>query len=232
MSGQSNLQRQSLLLLSTAINSLQKKAFVAALTRGQTVKQTPDQKQNQTPAGRGPEGSVVQSLIDVRRFSDLSKLVKTIAWVWRAAKRFFGPSRTLNRLKWKAIPSSGMITLRERKDALCDLFLAAEEGAKFPNTTTDRLVVFKEQGSGLLVFGRRVQSFEADHVAALLLPCHLWVSTLLARESDGEGHDAVAGTLLKMSRRAWVIRGRTVAQKIVDACLLNSKSKKVPIGHG
>lgn len=58
---------------------------------------------------------------------------------------FLGPCQTTNRPKWEAIPSSGMITLRERKDALCDLFLARQEGTKFSSTKTDRLDVFKEQ---------------------------------------------------------------------------------------
>lgn len=170
-------------------------------------------------------GSAVQNLMSVERFSDLSKLLKTIAFVWRAAKRFLGLKRTLNKPKWEEIPASCIVTAKERKDALTDLLLAAEEGAKFPNTTTDRLVVFKEQGTGLLVCGGRVQSFNEDHAAVPLLPGDSWVSTLLAGESHSKAHDGVAGTLLKMRKKAWVIRGRRIAQKAVDSCLLCKKSR-------
>lgn len=88
--------------------------------------------------------SAIQSFVDVKQFSELSKLVKTIAWVWRAAKRFLGASQTLNWPKWEVVPSSGSISVRERKDGLCELFLAAQEGTKFHSTKTDRLVLYKE----------------------------------------------------------------------------------------
>lgn len=205
------------------INKLQKKAFVAVLTRSQSSKQAPSH--DQKPAGLGLAGSAVQNLIDVERFSDLSRLLKAVACVWRAAKRFLGPSRTLNRPRWEEVPSSGTISVKERQQALTALFLATQEGAKFPSTTTDRLVAFKEQGTGLLLCGGRVQNFERDHAAVPLLPADSWVSTLLARESHGEAHDGVAGTLLKMRKKAWVIRGRRIAQKAVDACILCKKSR-------
>ena len=38
-------------------------------------------------------------------------------------------------------------------------------------------------------------------------------------------HDRVAGTLLKMRKRAWVIRGRRIAQKVVDGCMICRKAK-------
>ena len=139
--------------------------------------------------------------MDIKRFSCLTRLVRTIAWIWRAAKRFLGPKRTLNRSKWEAVPLTGVISVRERKDVLRDLFLAAQEGANFPSTTTDRLVVYNEQDSGLVVCGGRVQGFKGDSAAIPLLPCDSWVCTLLARESHSEGHDGVAGILLKMRRK-------------------------------
>ncbi len=40
--------------------------------------------------------------------------------------------------------------MREREDALRDIFLAVQEGITFPNTTRDRLVVYKDPDSGLL----------------------------------------------------------------------------------
>ena len=46
-----------------------------------------------------------------------------------------------------------------------------------------------------------------------LLPYDAWVSKLIAREAHNEGHEGVAGTLLKMRRKAWVIKGRRMVLK-------------------
>nr|XP_043874461.1 uncharacterized protein LOC122764226 [Solea senegalensis] len=103
--------------------------------------------------------------------------------------------------------------------------LAAQEGVHFPNTTTDRLVVYKDQASGLLMCGGRIQTFKEDDRAVPLLPFQAWISTLLAREAHSEGHEGVAGTLLRMRNKAWVIRGRIIAQKVVDKCIVCKKAK-------
>ena len=86
-------------------------------------------------------------------------------------------------------------------------------------------LVFKDQTSGLLMCGGRIQTFRDDHRAVPLLPFQAWISTLLAREAHSEGHDGVAGTLLWMRKRAWVIRGRIIAQKVVDKCVVCKKAK-------
>lgn len=48
---------------------------------------------------------------------------------------------------------------------------------------------------------------------------------LLAREAHKESHDGVAGTLLKMRRKAWVIKGRRITQGVVDHCVICKKAK-------
>lgn len=88
----------------------------------------------------------------------------------------------------------------------------------------DRLVVYKDQGTGLLVCGGRVQSFK-DQAGVPILPYDAWLSTLLAREVHNVGHDGVAGTLLKMRRKAWVIKGRRIAQRVVNGCMFCRKVK-------
>lgn len=88
--------------------------------------------------------------------------------------------------------------MAERGDAFRDLCLAAHGGATFPSTTTDRLVVYRDEASGLLVCGGRVQHFKEDGLAVPLIPFDAWLGTLLARQSHQEGHEGVAGTLLKM----------------------------------
>lgn len=129
-----------------------------------------------------------------------------------------GNKKTANNAKLEAESSLLVISVTERKNALRNIFLAAQENASFPSTTTDR-------ETGLLVCGGRVQIFNEDKVAVPILPYEAWVSTLLAREAHEENHDGVAGTLLKMRRRAWVVKGRRIAQKVVDNCMLCRKTK-------
>ncbi|XP_058477623.1 uncharacterized protein LOC131448851 [Solea solea] len=210
------------------ITKLQKKAYAAALTRAQAKKQQVEHKlkqEAQTEQRRLPAGSAIQTLVDVRRYSTLSRLVKTVAWIWRAAKQFGKGSQAVESPKWEAIPSTGVISVREREDALRDIFLAAQENTTFPGTTLDRLVVHKDKDTGLLVCGGRVQSFKEAQVSIPLLPYDAWVSKLIAREAHNEGHEGVAGTLLKMRRKAWVIKGRRIAQKVVDGCMVCRKGK-------
>ena len=207
------------------IIKIQKKTFVAVLTRSQHKAHDPIRiQETESKSRRPPAVAAVQKLLDERRFSSLRRLVGTIAWTWRAAKKFLR-AKIGDKEKWEAVHSSGVITPDERGDVFRNLCLAAQEGVHFPNTTTDRLVVFKDQTSGLLMCGGRIQTFREDHQAVPLLPFQAWISTFLAREAHSEGHDGVAGTLLRMQKRAWVIRGRIIAQKVVDKCVVCKKAK-------
>lgn len=208
------------------ITKIQKKAFVAALTRAQLKKQEVEENQSliQTEPSRPPGGTVVQELIDVKRFSNLTRLIKTVALVWRAGKKFLQINK-MDKLKWEAVSSAGIITLKEREDAFRDLCLAVQKDVVFSNTTIDRLVVYRDMATGLLVCGGRVQVFQEDFKTVPLLPFDAWIATLLACEAHDEAHDGVAGTLLRMRRKAWVLRGRRVAQKVVDRCIFCKKAK-------
>ena len=157
------------------IEKIQKKSFVAVLNRTD-LKEDPGQSQHsvQKTSSRPPAGLAVQMLVDVRRFSSLTRLVKAVAWVWRAAKRFLRV-KTRDKSKWEAVSLSGIITVSERQDAFRDLCLAAQTPATFPSTTTDRLVVYRDVTSGLLVCGGRVQYFKKDGKAVPLLPFDAWI---------------------------------------------------------
>lgn len=204
---------------------IQKKTFVAVLTRSQLKEQNPMRVQEKVIISRRPPAApVVQQLVDVRHFSSLRKLIGVVAWIWRAAKKFLHVKVT-DKEKWEAVPSSGVITVGEREDVFRDLCLAAQEGVHFPTTTTDRLVVYKDGTTGLLMCGGRIQTFKEDHEAVPLLPFQAWISTLLARAVHNEGHDGVAGTLLRIRKKAWVIRGRIIARKVVDKCLVCKKAR-------
>ena len=202
------------------ITKMQKKAFTTAVTRRQRASKESETKRK---LGRPLAGGLVSKLVDVTCFSTLERLVKTIAWVWRAVIRFKG-IKPQDKPKWEGHKPS-IITAADREDAFKDLCFAAQKGVSFPETTTDRLVVFKDGASGLLVCGGRIQSFKEDGKSVPLLPYSAWVSTLLAREAHNEAHDGIAGTMLRMRRKAWVIRGRLIAQKVVDKCVICRKIK-------
>lgn len=63
-----------------------------------------------------------------------------------------------------------MLTVLEREDALRDLFAATQEGANFPETTLNRLVVYKDEYSGLLLCGGRIQMFAESKTTVPVLP--------------------------------------------------------------
>lgn len=68
---------------------LQKKAFVAALTRAGAKKElSQDLAQIPTDLHRLPGKNIVVNLVDVKRISRLSGLMRTLGLVWRAAKKF------------------------------------------------------------------------------------------------------------------------------------------------
>nr|AAD26627.1 unknown [Takifugu rubripes] len=210
------------------ISKLQRKAFVDAITR--SMANDPKQKMvtSKAESRRPSAGSEIKHLVDAKRFSTLAKFIKTVALVWRAAKNFLSFLKDVENKyssvsKWEAVSSKGLISVKEREDALRDIFLATQQGVKFQDSTRNRLVVYKDPSTGLLVASGRVQSFRNDNRGVPLLPYDAWVSTLMAREAHGWSHDGVAGTLLKMRCKAWVIKGRRVAQRVVDGCVLCRK---------
>lgn len=77
-----------------------------------------------------------------------------------------------------------------------------------------------------------MQVFKEDQVGVPILPYDAWVSTLLSREAHNETHDGVAGTLLKMRKKAWVRRGRKIGQKVVDGCMVCRKAKAMSTSNG
>lgn len=198
----------------------------AALTRSKLKlqistegsRQSEDLIQVQAETRRPPAGSAVQNMCNMEHFSDLTQLLKIVAWVWRTAKKFLGRIRTLNNPKWEAVSSGGTISVRKREDALRDILLAAQEGITFPNTTRDRLVVYKDADSGLFAVAE-CRSLKKIKLSSRSQPYRAWVSTLLARESHGQSHKGLTETLLRI-RKAWVIIGKRITQKVRKLCLV------------
>lgn len=82
-----------------------------------------------TEADQTKETSAIQNFVDVKRFIFLlTWLVKTIAWLWWAAMRILGGKGALNNPKWEVVSLTGVISMREREDALRDVFLATQMG--------------------------------------------------------------------------------------------------------
>ena len=207
------------------IMRIQKKAFVAALTRSGAKKEPKTEpSSNPTNLHRPPAGSAVTNLVKIQRFSSLTRLVKSLALVWRAAKKFLS-LKARGKPKWEAVQMTGTVTVAEREDSFRDLCLAAQEGATFPDTTTNRLVAYRDEASGLLLCGGRVQHFKEDGRAVPLIPFNTWLGTLLARQSHQEGHEGVAGTLLRMRQMAWVVQGRRLAQQVINKCIHCKKAR-------
>jgi len=104
------------------------------------------------------------------------------------------------------------LTVKERKAAFQDLCLAAQKGVTFPVTMLNRLVVSKDEASGLLKCYGRVQTITQGDAGVPLIPYNAWISTLLTREAHEVNHEGVAGTLLQVRSKAWVVMGPRIAR--------------------
>ena len=236
-----------------SVNKLQRKSFSAVMTRaeGKRVLETAqkgikdkESKVKTIPilcsskaeidsikrpcddfAKRIQTGSVVKNLLNVKKFSSLSRLVGVTAWVKRVIYKWIDlkdkatKQSKVETLSLNTRPEMPALTVKEREDAFRDLCMMAQEEVTFPNTTLNRLVVFKDEDCGLLLCGGRIQSFSEEKAAVPILPNEAWISTLLAYEAHSANHEGVAGTLLRMREKAWVVKGRRIVTKIVDSCV-------------
>lgn len=174
-------------------------------------------------------GSAVEDLLDVRTFSSLSRLVGVVAWVRRAADKWLGLRNQANNQKASQLPhpkeepQALALNTEDLEYAFRTLCLAAQAGVMIPDTTLNRLVAIKRDG--LLVCGGRIQAFRKDKTVVPLLPYEAWISTLLAREAHAVNHEGVAGTLMRMRRKAWVVKGRQIAKRVVENCVLCRRSR-------
>lgn len=99
--------------------------------------------------------------------------------------------------KRKAVPLVGVICVKEWEYALRDILHAVQEGLILLNTTMGKLVVYKDQDSGLLVCSGQLQIFREDKTSDPILPYDDWVSILLAREAHNEDHEGSSCNLAK-----------------------------------
>lgn len=220
-----------------SVVKLQRKAFTSVVTRAQTkakqgkfeiclspspMKPNPEIQGKLRPPAvtKTPGNWRIKDLIKVEKVSSLSRLVNVVAWVRQTAKNWLevkeeGRGRVIKGERDTLKP-------KEREDALRDLFHAAQEGIVFPQTASKRLVVFED--AGLLVCVGRIQAFDEDRTAVPVIPYEARLSTLIAREAHEANHKGIAGTLLRMRKRAWIIKGRRLAEKVVNNCVVWRKA--------
>lgn len=161
-------------------------------------------------------------LVEPRRFSSLARLCGTVAWVKQAVEIWLGISQAPVQSKWEARP---YLSVEQRATAFKDLALEAQDGVEFRDTTLDRLVVQKEEKTGLLLCGGRIHCWDEDRVAVPLIPCQSWLATLLAREAHEENHEGVASTLLRTRKKAWIMQGRRTVKKVLNNCVTCKKQR-------
>ncbi|RXN38928.1 gag-pol fusion poly [Labeo rohita] len=228
---------------------LQRKAFSAVITRSQSKERTgpigPDIKAdlklkgvNGSPTSPTDITSGAISVVDRQRsswaiglvrlvepqhFSSLSKLCGSIAWTQRAIEIWLRRRQAPDSLKWEA--NSSILSTEERAQAFRNLVLAAQNVSQFLDSTLDRLVVYRDENTGILLCGGRIQSWREDGTAVPLIPLHSWLATLISREAHDENHEGVAATLLRTRRKAWIVQGRRIVKKIVNDCVTCSKLK-------
>jgi len=104
------------------------------------------------------------------------------------------------------------------------LCLAAQAGVTFPDTTFNQLVTFREK-DGLLVCEGRIQAFNEDKTVVPILPHERWISALMVQETHAVNHKGLAGTLLRMRSKAWVVQGKRVAKRVIDSNVTCRKAR-------
>lgn len=126
----------------------------------------------------------MRKILNISKFSSLTRLMRVIAWVWRAAtkwKEMLAKTSTTSKPKRKEIPSAfeiksrvkeATLTIMECEDALRDLLLAAQKEVTLPDTTLSRLAVVKEESTGLLLCGGRFQILMKKKLQYQSCPAH------------------------------------------------------------
>ena len=231
------------------VKRLQRRAFSAIITRSQAressslgkvdvgaeMKAPAEQPQLKTLKNHGstsaaekpkrkPWGVALVQLVRPERFSTLSKLCGTIAWVRKVAE-FWLKTNSLDSSPAKWEGRSPSLSAEERTEAFQDLALAAQDGVDFQGTTLNRLVVFKDDNSGLLLCGGRIQSWNEDGSAVPLIPFQSYLGVMIAREAHETNHEGVAATLLHTRKKAWVVQGRRTVKKVINNCITCKKQR-------
>ena len=161
-------------------------------------------------------GATLIDQVDTTRNSSLAKLCGVVGHVCRAVKKWLAHmGRASMPAKWEAV-----LTVRELETAFQDLCLAAQKGVAFAVTTLNRLVS-RDEASRLL----QCQAITQGKTGVPLVPYHTWISSLLTRQTHEVNHEGVAGTLLWVRSKTWVVQGPRIARNVIDSCIHCQKTK-------
>ena len=205
------------------VTTLRRKAFSAVTTRAQALKQQQSGDKGATAGGTGPTPTVLDdgtqklwgaglvNQLNLTKSHSLSFFCGVLGYVRRFL--YMLRNKTNHRIQREAV-----LMVKERKAAFLDLCLAAQAGVSFPTTTLHRLVVGKDQATGLWLCHGRIQS--ASKTSGIpLIPYGARLGVLLAEEAHSINHEGVAGTLLRVREKAWIVQGPRVVRGVIDKCV-------------
>ncbi|KAL2076334.1 hypothetical protein ACEWY4_028086 [Coilia grayii] len=203
--------REIISSVSEEIGGLQRKAFSAVVTA------------SAAPFWKCPTIVALVKLVEPKRLSSLTRLCGAVGWLKRAVDTWLGRHTQIpDGLKWE---ERAYLSAGERATAFEFLALEAQDGTKFRDTTLDRLVVQRDDLTGLFVCGGRAQCWDEDKAAVPLIPCQSWLATLLVKEAHAANHEGVAATLLRTRKKAWITQGRKLVQKVLNKCVTCTKRR-------
>ncbi|KAL1279625.1 hypothetical protein QQF64_026298 [Cirrhinus molitorella] len=195
------------------VSRLQKKAFSAVLTRVQT-------KELLNPGSPGSEDPMVTDGANGASVSPENRMKLTLTktkekeTLWGAALiDQVDPTRCSSLTRLCGVV--GYVRRAVKK------WLASVDRASKPA----KLVVSRDEVSGLLKCHGRVQTLTQEEIGVPLVPYKAWISTLLTREAHEANHEGVAGTNLHVRSKAWVVRGSRIARNVIDSCMHCRKIK-------
>ncbi|XP_058474048.1 uncharacterized protein LOC131446677 [Solea solea] len=231
------------------VSKLQKKDFTAALTRTQAQKllnsgsegRNFTDRDSRSLAGLQSAGYETKSIpvetkkdetlggaalivrVGLKRYNPLAKLCGGVSHARKAVKKWVARiGRAPIPAKWEVV-----LTVTELETAFQDPLTSSRYVIRdtVMRGIKNRLVVNKDEASGLLRCYGRVQAITWGNPGVPLVPYNAWISTLLTREAHGANHEGIAGTLLRVRSKAWVVQGPRIARSIIDSCVHCRKTK-------
>ncbi|MFH4978849.1 hypothetical protein AB6A40_005558 [Gnathostoma spinigerum] len=158
-------------------------------------------------------------LIDCRRFSDFSILMKTIIRILRVLKRMMH-NTTIHLVQniWLNIQLKGPIQMMEVETAT-NLLIAQEQRRAQEEMEVNRenLNTFKDE-SGLSHCQGRLETanLTADQKSPILLPKSSSLTKFIILDSHQRvGHMGTSATLAEVRQRFWIPRGRSVVRHVL-----------------
>ncbi|MFH4979916.1 hypothetical protein AB6A40_006625 [Gnathostoma spinigerum] len=158
-------------------------------------------------------------LIDCRRFSDLSKLTKTIIHILRVLKRMMH-NTTIHLVQnmWRDVESKGPIQRMEVETATNLLVTQEQRRAREEmEVNRENLNTFKYERGLIRCQGRlQTANLTTDQKSPILLPKSSPFTKLIILDSHQRlGHMGTTATLAEVRQRFWIPKGRSVVKYVL-----------------